>query len=123
MTTSRCPLPDRRETTRQKLVIRTADGPWNLYVDVGQYDDGTPGELFMVVEKTGASMRALLDEVARGASSELQHGVSIRVLVERWRATKFEPCGPVTGHPAVKFCSSPLDAVAQYLQAEYVKGD
>jgi ribonucleoside-diphosphate reductase alpha chain len=108
-------LPARRRTVRQKLTI----GTHRVYVDVGLSAEGRPGELFLVVEQTGSERRWLFDEVARLASKLVQHGCPLAEIAEGWRGTKGTICGPVQHYDQIKFATSVLDAVGQYLQIEY----
>ncbi len=119
MSRTRHRLPDRRENTCFKLTIHTEHGREKVYLHVGCYADGRVGEVFVVIEKTGAQVRALIDEIARGVSRELQCGWTLEELIEAWRETKFMPAGSVVGHEQVKLCTSPLDAVARVLEVEY----
>ncbi len=109
------PMPDRRETVRQKAVV----GGTRLYLDLGLREDGAPGELFLVVEKTGAERRWLYDEVARLASKLLQHGCPLEVIAEGWLGTKGAPCGPVQHAERIKNATSVLDYVARHLLIGY----
>ncbi len=112
---SECPMPNRRETVRHKLTI----GGTRVYLDVGLCASGQPGEIFLVVEQTGAERRWLYDEVARLASKLLQHGCAVEDIAEGWLGTKGAPCGPVQHHARVKNCTSILDCVARHLLIEY----
>ena len=112
---SETPLPDRRETERLKVNI----GNRKIYVDVGKYENGSPGEVFIVVEKTGDQTRWMFDEVARLASKLLQHGCPIDQLAEGWVGTKGKPFGPVQGHDRIKYCTSILDFVGRSLLIDY----
>ena len=85
------PMPDRRETQRQKVKIAGQ----RIYLDVGLYEDGTVGEVFIVCEKTGAGRRWMFDEVARLASKLIQYGCPVEQIAEGWLGTKGDPCGPV----------------------------
>jgi hypothetical protein len=113
------PLPDRRETQRQKAII----GGQKIYLDCGFYDDGTIGEIFIVLRKTGAHERWMMDEMARLASKLLQHGCSLEDLAEGWLGAKGTPCGPVQGHAKIKNCTSILDFVARHLLIEWCDRD
>ncbi len=119
--TKRCVLPNRRETIRQRVKIHGARGPVNLYVDVGFFDQARtePGEVFVVLQKTGSELRAVLDSLARTISLGLQHGVPLETFVNLYLGTRFEPAGPVEGHEHIKFASSPLDFIARELGIRY----
>ncbi len=109
------PLPVRRQTVRQKVRI----GGTKLYVDVGFYPDGRPGEVFIVAEKTGAERRWHYDEIARLASKLIQRGASLEEVAEGWLWTRGKICGPVQGHPQIKSATSMLDFVARMLLVDY----
>jgi len=109
------PMPDRRETQRQKVKIAGK----RIYVDVGFYEDGTVGEVFLVLENTGANTRWLVDEIARLSSKLIQHGCPVEQIAEGWLGTKGTPCGPVQEHDRIKNCTSVLDFVARHLLVEF----
>jgi len=114
-TTTERPLPDRRDTMRQKVTINGQ----RAYIDCGFYEDGMIGEVFIVLEKTGAGRRWMFDEVARLASKLMQYGCPVEQIAEGWLGTKGEPCGPVQGHARIKNCTSILDFVARHLLIEF----
>lgn len=105
------PMPNCRETIRQKVVI----GGRRVYLDVGLYEDGQPGEVFIVVEKTGSDERWMFDEVARLASKLLQHGCPLEEVAQGWLGTKGKICGPVQYDVRIKNCTSVLDFTARHL--------
>jgi ribonucleoside-diphosphate reductase alpha chain len=51
----------------------------------------------------------------------LQHGVPLDSFVEQFTFTRFEPSGPVEGHPNVKFATSMIDYVFRMLGVDYLK--
>lgn len=113
--TTRITMPDRRSTMRQKVTI----GRRKLYLDVGFYDDGRVGELFITVERTGSQERWLFDALARCASLALQCGASLDRVAEQWLGTMGKPFGPVQGDDRIKNCRSPLDYIARHLLVHY----
>jgi ribonucleoside-diphosphate reductase alpha chain len=66
---------------------------------------------------------ALYDVIARLASLALQYGVPIEEVGEMLRGPKFEPAGPVQGHPRIKNCSSLCDLIGRHLLVEYASRD
>ena len=108
-------MPARRPLVRQKLTIHHEHGAMNLYVDIDTLDK-QPREIFIAIEKTGADVRAYVDALARMASKALQIGLPFEEVIDSWRHTKMSPYGPVSECEGVRFCTSPLDAVAQYLE-------
>jgi len=108
-------LPSRRETVRRKVCI----GGRNLYLDVGFFEDGRPGEIFIVVEKSGDAERFLLDHVARMTSIAVQYGAPLDEIIDGWLWTKGIICGPVVGDPKVKMATSALDYCAKHVLTHY----
>jgi ribonucleoside-diphosphate reductase alpha chain len=111
-------LPDERHAITHKFSIGGHDG----YVTIGQYDDGTPGEIFVVMAKEGSTVSGLMDSVATLTSIALQYGVPVEVLVNKFSHTRFEPSG-MTQHPDIRFAKSPVDYIFRYLGLKYMKGD
>ena len=115
-------LPDERPSCVHKFVIHGAGGTVKGYVIPGFYEDGRVGEVFIKLDQAGSTLSGFIDAWAIQVSKRLQMGATLESIIADHKGTKFEPAG-ATGTPGIRFCSSPLDAVAQYLQAEYVKGD
>lgn len=105
------PMPNRRKTVRRKVRI----GGTKVYFDMGQYEDGTIGELFIVVERTGSEERWFFDEVARLASKLLQHGCPLDQVAEGWLGTKGKICGVVRGDEKIMMATSVLDFLGRHL--------
>ena len=82
-------LPDEREAMTKKFSVAGHKG----YVTVGMYEDGTPGELFIVMSKEGSTISGLMDGFATAISLALQYGVPLHVLVNKFAHTRFEPAG------------------------------
>lgn len=116
-------LPHRRESLNLKAVIHSRRGRTKLYVTVGLYPDGSPGEVFAILEQVGSQERALIDNVVRTLSIGLQHGVPLARFVELYEGTRFEPFGPVSCHSRIKVCTSPLDLLARILGVEFCGRD
>lgn len=111
---NRRPLPDTRKSITHKVKIDSDQGTHSLYITVGLYDDGTPGEVFVQIGKQGSSLRGFLDTVAIEMSMLLQYGVPLVEIVEQFRGTRFEPQGR-TGDPDVPECSSVVDYIVRWL--------
>lgn len=92
---------------------------FELYLIVGLYEDGTPGELFFACSKVGDHLHGLLAALAMASSKALQHGCPIEKVIAKWKGTQFDPRG-FTGDPEFPRCGSILDYVAQYLGARFV---
>jgi len=111
------PMPDRRDCVTSRVKI----GACKLYITIGFYDPERTqiGELFIVLEKTGAERRWMMDEIARLASKLLQRGHPLEQMAEMWLGTKAELCGPVQGDDRIKNCTSVLDYVGRHLLVYY----
>jgi ribonucleoside-diphosphate reductase alpha chain len=109
-------LPDERHAITNKFSIAGHDG----YITIGEYDDGSPGEIFVVMAKEGSTVSGLMDTVATLTSIALQYGVPAEVLVSKFSHTRFEPSG-MTTHPDIRFAKSPVDYIFRYLGLKYLK--
>jgi ribonucleoside-diphosphate reductase alpha chain len=109
-------LPDERHAITHKFSIGGHDG----YLTIGQYDDGAPGEIFVVMAKEGSTVSGLMDTVATLTSIALQYGVPAEVLVNKFSHTRFEPSG-MTTHSDIRFAKSPVDYIFRYMGIKYVK--
>lgn len=109
------PLPARRECIRQAVKV----GGQRVYLDVGLYEDGRVGEIFLAVEQTGSERRWLYDEAARANSKLLQWGAPLEEVIDGWTGSKGDPSGPVQGDDRIKYCSSILDYCGRYLGVYY----
>jgi ribonucleoside-diphosphate reductase alpha chain len=92
-----------------------------IYLRTGEYEDGTLGEIFIDMHKEGAAFRSMLNCFAIAISLGLQYGVPLEEFVDAFVFTRFEPQGPVEGHPHVKFATSIIDYIFRVLGIEYLK--
>lgn len=120
---TRRPLPDTRNSITRKLTIRytTTEGKpaaLDVYIQIGFYPDGTPGELFLKADKMGSTVSGLLDTIAMCVSIGLQGGVPLHQFTTKMRGMKFEPSGP-TGDAEIGIAHSIVDAVARWLERKF----
>ncbi|HLC10757.1 MAG TPA: vitamin B12-dependent ribonucleotide reductase, partial [Candidatus Bathyarchaeia archaeon] len=108
-------LPDQRDATIHKFSINGNEG----YLMVGLYADGSPGEIFVVMSKEGSTISGLMDAFATSISIALQYGVPLRVLVNKFIHTRFEPAG-MTNNPEIRFAKSVVDYIFRYLGLKYL---
>jgi ribonucleoside-diphosphate reductase alpha chain len=106
--------------TRSSQTVRFTIGEDHGYLIVGEYDDGRPGEVFVVMAKEGGTLRGMLDAWSRLFSVALQHGVALEDLVAKFSRTRFEPMG--WSDCGLGFCSSIPDLVVRWLQQRYLPG-
>ncbi len=89
------------------------------YIIVGMYEEGTPGEIFIKMAKEGSTLSGFMDGVALSISIGLQHGVPLKVFVDKLANTRFEPSG-YTENPKICFVSSVLDYIARWLGGKFL---
>lgn len=112
-------LPNKRRGSIQKADV----GGHKMYIHTGEYADGTLGEIFIDINKEGATLRALLNNFAIAVSIGLQYGVPLSEFIEAFVHTKFEPAGLVRSHDHIKTTESLLDFVFRHLAIEYANRD
>jgi len=92
------------------------------FANVGEYEDGRPGEIFLTVSKQGSTMSGIMDAFAKSISYGLQYGVPIRAFVEAFVNMRFEPAG-MTDDPDLRFASSIMDYLFRRLALNYLTYD
>jgi ribonucleoside-diphosphate reductase alpha chain len=111
-------LPRVRDSRTYKFQISDLKG----YFTVGQYDDGTPGELFISVSKQGSTLSGLMDTFAISVSHGLQYGVPLKSYVNKLRGTSFAPSG-ITDDADIRTASSITDYIVRRLAMDYLSFD
>jgi ribonucleoside-diphosphate reductase alpha chain len=109
-------LPDERHSITHKFSIAGHDG----YITCGLYEDGSPGEIFVRMAKEGSTIAGLMDSFATAISLSLQHGVPLKLLVEKFKSTRFEPSG-FTGNPEVPRTTSIMDYIFRWLDVKFIQ--
>ena len=107
-------LPEERKAITHKFSIGGHEG----YLTVGMYEDGTPGELFIVMAKEGSVVSGLMDTLATAISLNLQYGVPLHVLSDKFIHTRFEPSG-FTGNPQIPIAKSIVDYIFRWLSLKF----
>jgi len=110
-------LPKKRRGFTQEALV----GGHKVFLRTGEYDDGSLGEIFIDMHKEGAAFRSLMNCFAMAVSVGLQYGVPLDTYVEQFTFTRFEPHGPVSGHPNIKFATSIVDYLFRVLGVEYLQ--
>jgi ribonucleoside-diphosphate reductase alpha chain len=85
------------------------------------YQDGRPGEIFIVMAKEGSTISGLMDSFATAISLSLQHGVPIKLLVDKFSHTRFEPSG-FSQHPDIGYAKSIMDYIFRWLELKFPDG-
>jgi ribonucleoside-diphosphate reductase alpha chain len=110
-------LLDERRAITHKFDIQGHEG----YITVGIYEDGTPGEIFLVMSKEGSTISGLMDAFATSISLALQYGVPLEVLVKKFAHTRFEPSG-FTKNPEIPIAKSITDYIFRWLASKFLDG-
>lgn len=92
------------------------------YFTVGEYEDGTPGELFVSVAKMGSTLSGLMDSFGRSISYGLQYGVPLKVYVKGMTAMSFAPAG-ITDDKEIRTAASLVDYIFRRLATDYLNFD
>ncbi len=108
-------LPDERKALTHKFSINGHEG----YVTVGMYEDGRPGELFLVMAKEGSTISGLMDAFATSVSIALQYGVPLSTLVDKFTHSRFEPSG-FTNNPEIPIAKSIMDYIFRWLASKFL---
>ncbi|MEZ4704443.1 MAG: vitamin B12-dependent ribonucleotide reductase [Bdellovibrionota bacterium] len=108
-------LPEERNAITHKFSIGGHEG----YITVGMYEDGKPGEIFLVMSKEGTVVSGLMDSFATAISMSLQYGVPLKVLISKFSHSRFEPSG-MTGNPEIPFAKSVVDYIFRWLASKFL---
>jgi len=107
-------LPDERAAITHKFRVGEQEG----YMTVGLFSDGTPGEVFINVNKQGSTVSGLMDTVAMLTSYALQYGVPLHELASKLKNSRFEPSGP-TSNRQIPIATSIVDYVFRWLELKF----
>jgi ribonucleoside-diphosphate reductase alpha chain len=111
-------LPDERHAITHKFSIAGHEG----YITVGMYEDGKPGEIFLVMAKEGSTISGLMDAFATSISIALQYGVPLEALVEKFSHVRFEPSG-FTKNPEIPYAKSITDYIFRWLASKFLSAE
>lgn len=111
-------MPRKRTSRTYRFEVADLEG----FFTVGEYADGTPGELFITVSKQGSTLAGLMDSFAISMSHGLQYGVPLKSYVKTLRGTSFAPFG-ITDDPEIRTASSVTDYIIRRLALDYLSFD
>jgi ribonucleoside-diphosphate reductase alpha chain len=111
-------LPDERQAITHKFSLGGHEG----YITVGMFEDGSPGELFIVMSKEGSTLSGVMDSFATAISLALQYGVPLKVLVDKFNHVRFEPSG-VTNNKDIRFAKSVVDYIFRWMALKFLPRD
>ena len=108
-------LPEERMAIAHKFAVAGHEG----YLHVGMYEDGTPGEIFIKMNKEGTTLSGVMDTLALSLSMNLQYGVPLEVLCEKLVRQRFEPMG-MTSNKEIPIVTSIMDYLARWLALKFL---
>ena len=108
-------LPDERVARTHKFTIGEHEG----YMTIGEFEDGSPGEVFVQISKEGSAVSGLMDAVGTLTSVALQSGVPLETLVKKFGHSRFEPSG-WTRSSDIPHADSILDYVFRWMGTKYL---
>ncbi len=108
-------LADERKSITHKFDIAGHEG----YITVGMYEDGSPGEIFIVMNKQGSTISGVMDSFAAAISFALQYGVPLQFLVDKFAHMRFEPSG-FTKNPQIPYAKSIVDYLFRWLASKFL---
>ena len=111
-------LPKTRVSETHKFAVAGHDG----YVTAGLYPDGSLGEIFIKISRSGSTLAGLLDSFAISTSMALQYGVPLKALCAKFIYARFEPAG-FTDNPDIRTATSILDYIFRYLALRHLGKD
>lgn len=110
-------LPDTRHSLTHKFNVGGHEG----YITVGLFEDGKPGELFIVMAKEGSTIGGLMDVIGTETSLALQFGVPLEAMVNKFSHARFEPSGWTT-NPDIPVAKSVVDYIFRWLGITFIDG-
>jgi ribonucleoside-diphosphate reductase alpha chain len=116
-------LPDQRKSITHKLVLRHEKitgkiERLHIYITVGLFDDGRPGELFLNLDDADDCVRGWAKQWAIAISLCLQNGVTLDKIVEKFSNQDFSPNG-FTENKELHGCKSIPDYVVRWMEKQF----
>ena len=108
-------LPDERQAITHKFDIQGHEG----YITVGMFENGQPGEIFLVMAKEGSTISGFADAFAQAISYALQYGVPLQALVDKFSHVRFEPSG-MTKNAEIRFAKSIVDYIFRWMATKFM---
>ena len=111
-------LPTTANSIRHKFNVANHEG----YLHVGLYEDDSPGEVFITMNKEGSTIGGLMDVIGTLTSVALQYGVPLEDLIRKFRFQRFEPKGLILeGHPEIKTADSVIDYIFHFMDKQFLE--
>lgn len=135
-TLTRRRLPDERESITHEFEVGAQVG----YIIIGLFENGQPGEIFILIDKEGSIYR-IYDWVAIAISIGLQYGIPLEVYTKKFKYQNMDLGDSIlnkseweflnnlnykgklemsTGNPDIPTVNSIIDYVAQWMEQKFV---
>lgn len=108
-------LPRQRKSKTYEFHVADCKG----FFTVGEFEDGTPGELFIRVAKQGSTLAGVMDSFAISVSHGLQFGVPLKNFAKTFLNWTYAPSG-LTDDPEIRTASSLTDYIFRRLAKDYL---
>lgn len=92
------------------------------FITVGEFEDGTPGEIFIKIAKQGSTLSGVMESLAISVSYGLQYGVPLKSYVHALTNMTFAPAG-MTDDSEIKTATSLVDYIFKKLAHTYLSFD
>lgn len=92
------------------------------FITVGEYEDGTPGEIFIKIAKQGSTLSGVMESLAISVSYGLQYGVPLKSYVHALTNMNFAPAG-LTDDKEIRTATSLVDYIFKRLAHTYLSFD
>ncbi|MEX2014769.1 MAG: vitamin B12-dependent ribonucleotide reductase [Candidatus Saccharimonadales bacterium] len=89
------------------------------FITVGEYEDGTPGEIFIKIAKQGSTLSGVMESLAISVSYGLQYGVPLKSYVHALTNMTFAPAG-LTDDSEIRTATSLVDYIFKRLAHTYL---
>lgn len=104
-------LPSTRIAVTHKFNVAGHKG----YINVGFFENGKPGEIFITMAKEGSTIGGLMDAVAILTSLGLQNGLELSEICQKLEGQKYQPSG-VTTNPEIPIAESLTDYIFKWIR-------
>lgn len=108
-------MPRKRSANTFEFKVSDIKG----YFTIGEFEDGTPGELWMNISKQGSTLAGIMDALAVSVSHGLQYGVPLKTYVKAMSHMNFAPSG-MTDDDDIQNASSIVDFIFRKMAFEYL---
>ncbi len=113
------PYRKKLEDERRSITHKFSVGGHKGYITVGMYENGQPGEIFITMAKEGSTISGLMDAFATSTSLNLQYGVPLKILINKFSHVRFEPSG-FTNNKEIPMVKSVMDYIFRWLALKFL---